>query len=119
MSQAGLEIRLEAKIYPYLIFILKTMILSHVLFQMPIFFLILIKIGILDRNMLERKRKIAYLFIILVSGFVSPPDVLSQFFFMGMLSAFYEIFIFLSLVDRFRQPFLPPKVLEEVHKPSS
>jgi len=105
-SQAGLEIRLEAKIYPYLIFIIKTIILSHVLFQMPIILLILLKIGILDIDMLEKKRKIVYLCIILMSGLLSPPDVLSQFFFMGMLSTFYEIFILSSLVDRSRQPFL-------------
>ena len=105
-SQAGLEIRLEAKIYPYLIFIIKTIILSHVLFQMPIILLILLKIGLLDIDMLEKKRKIVYLSIILMSGLLSPPDVLSQFFFMGILSTFYEIFILSSLVDRSRQPFL-------------
>jgi hypothetical protein len=105
-SQAGLEIRLEAKIYPYLIFIIKTIILSHVVFQMPIILLILLKIGLLDIDMLEKKRKIVYISIILMSGLLSPPDVLSQFFFMGMLSTFYEISILLSLVDRSRQPFL-------------
>ena len=102
MQAGGLEIRLEAKIYPYLVFMLKTIFWSHLFFQIPILFLILLKMGLLKVDILKRNRKLAYICIIVLSGLISPPDLLSQLFFMIISLLFYELCIFLGLIDCFQ-----------------
>jgi sec-independent protein translocase protein TatC len=64
-----------------------------VLFELPILAYFLAKVGILDPETLRKYRKHAFLIILIVAAFITPPDVASQIIVTIPLYILYEVSI--------------------------
>jgi len=60
-------------------------------FQLPLLILGLSKLGVLTPEGLERKRKYAFLIIVIVAAVITPPDIISPLSLLIPLYALYEI----------------------------
>jgi sec-independent protein translocase protein TatC len=67
-----------------------------ILFELPLVIFILTKLGILTPDYLAKIRKYAYLVFVLVSGLITPPDIISQILVSLPLILLFEISILLS-----------------------
>jgi sec-independent protein translocase protein TatC len=65
-------------------------------FQLPLAMLFLAKVGIVSPDYLRRMRKYAIVIIVILSGFITPPDVVSQIIVTLPLLLLYEISIILT-----------------------
>jgi len=88
------EILFEGKIDEYFSFILTSLYSLIIVFQFPILLFFLVIFDQLKITLLIDYRKIVYFGFLLVSAFLTPPDVFSQFFFVLPLIIFYEVVIF-------------------------
>lgn len=124
-SDMMLRINLEPKIYTYLCLVLKFLLWSQILFQIPVFLLILTKLGILSSKTAlykivspkiyekeikdsEKKdeihvktgrRKMCYGGLTLLSGLLSPPDIFSQLICCIFSIFIFEICVFILILD--------------------
>lgn len=81
----------------YLSFLITFLLTFGLIFQMPIFLLILIRIGLLSPKTLAKKRKWALFAIIILAAVVSPtPDLFTQLLMAGPMYLLYEISIWLG-----------------------
>ena len=62
-----------------------------IIFEMPCVILLLVKLNILSRKTLINQRKIVIVIILIVSAFITPPDVITQIIMAIPLIALYEI----------------------------
>lgn len=85
-----LPIQLEARMQEYLALIMQLLLVFGLSFQLPVILMVLAKLGIVQRQTLEKKRKYAFLFIMVASAFLTPPDVLSMLFLSMPLYLLYE-----------------------------
>jgi sec-independent protein translocase protein TatC len=69
---------------------------SGVIFELPIFVYFLSKVGILTPDMMTTYRRHAYVFLLLISAIITPPDVFSQIMVCLPLVLLYEIGIVIS-----------------------
>ena len=73
---------------------LRLLIAFGVIFELPIFMVLLAKIGVVDVSFLNRHRKYAILISFVVAAIVTPtPDVVNQMFMAVPLIVLYEISI--------------------------
>lgn len=77
-SAASLPIQLEARISEYLNLVLSLLFGFGASFQLPIFLLFLIRVGLLSANDLKKKRRYWIVAIFVIAAVLTPPDVLSQ-----------------------------------------
>lgn len=68
------------------------------LFELPIIVLFLTRLGILTPMFLAKIRKYAYFVLVVVSAFITPPDVMSQIIVGIPLLLLYEISIWISKI---------------------
>lgn len=68
-----------------------------IVFELPILIYFLSRIGLITPRFLRDKRKYAVMVIIVLSAFISPPDVFSLFFIAVPLVILYEIGILISV----------------------
>ncbi len=73
-----MAIQLEAKVNEYLSFVLRLIFAFGVCFELPILLALLCQAGMLSRQSLIEKWRIAVLVIFVVAAFITPPDVLSM-----------------------------------------
>ncbi|MEN8237385.1 MAG: twin-arginine translocase subunit TatC [Pseudomonadota bacterium] len=99
-----LPIQLEARMHEYLALIMQLLLVFGISFQLPIILLLLAKLGVVQKQFLEKKRKYAFLFIMIASAFLTPPDVLSMLLLSLPLYLLYESSLQLL---RFSQKSLP------------
>ncbi|MBU8772097.1 twin-arginine translocase subunit TatC [Cytobacillus oceanisediminis] len=66
------------------------------LFQLPLVVLFLTRVGILSTSRLERSRKVAYFFLVIITVIITPPDIISDILVMVPLLLLYEIGIVIS-----------------------
>ena len=92
------SIHYEAKINEYLILILNILLTISFCFQFPLYILLLINFNILNISWFYKKRKIAYICILIFAAIISPPDLFSQILLVIPLIILYEITIFYSLL---------------------
>ena len=90
------EILFEGKIDEYFTLVLGSLYSLAIIFQFPILLLFLVVFGLLDIRFLVAYRKIIYFGFLVVSAFLTPPDVFSQFLFICPFLVFYEFVIFLT-----------------------
>lgn len=69
---------------------------AGVVFELPVLIYFLTKIGIVTPELLKNYRKHAFIAILLLAAFITPPDVISQFFIGVPLYILYEISISIS-----------------------
>ncbi|MCP4923883.1 MAG: twin-arginine translocase subunit TatC [bacterium] len=94
----GLPIQLEARVGEYLSLSLQLMLAFGVSFQLPVLLLLLGKLGVVTGTGLAKGRRYAFLCILVVAAFLTPPDVLSQIGLAIPLYGLYELSI--ALVRR-------------------
>jgi len=88
------NIRLEAKIYDYILFTIQSILLSGVFSIFPIIFLVLIEGGFVHSSILLKWRPLMFVLSFILGGFLSPPDIFSQIFVAFALITLYETSIF-------------------------
>jgi sec-independent protein translocase protein TatC len=91
-AQTGiLPIQLEARINEYLSLVMQLILAFGFSFQLPVVLMLLVRIGVLSKTLLIKNRKYAFLIIMIVSAFLTPPDVLSMLGLAFPLYLLYEI----------------------------
>ena len=73
-----------------------TMIIFAFVFELPIVMMFLTSLGIITPDFLKRTRKYAYFILLLISGLITPPDVILQIVVAIPLILLYEISIILA-----------------------
>jgi sec-independent protein translocase protein TatC len=94
---ASVQVYLNARMGTYLTFVLGLLSGCYFFFQLPILVLIFFKYGLINEETLVKKRKLSYLFSLVLSILISPPDFLSQILLIIPFFFFYELTIFISL----------------------
>ena len=94
---ASVQVYLNARMGTYLTFVLGLLSGCYFFFQLPILVLIFFKYGLINEETLVKKRKLSYLFSLVFSILISPPDFLSQILLIIPFFFFYELTIFISL----------------------
>jgi len=89
------DILFEGKIDEYFTFLLNTLYSVLITFQFPILLFCFVIFGLLEVHFLVGYRKIIYFCFLLLSAFLTPPDLFSQIFFVVPLLLFYEFIIIL------------------------
>lgn len=92
-SPHGLSLQLEARMSEYLSLILKLVLAFGLCFQLPLFILGGFKLHLFSLESLKRKRKYAFLIIVVVAALITPPDIISPLSLILPLYALYEISI--------------------------
>jgi len=80
----------------YFSFSIKLLLAFGVIFEMPIVILFLSKIGLVNHEMLRRKRKYAIIIIFVGASILTPPDVITQIMMAGPMIVLFEVSIFLA-----------------------
>lgn len=86
-----LPIQLEARVHEYLSLVMQLVMAFGISFQLPIVLILLARVGWLKVETLRKNRKYAFLFIMIASAFLTPPDVLSMLGLAFPLYFLYEI----------------------------
>lgn len=87
----------------YLSFSLSFLFAFGLVFQLPIVFLFLGVLGIVNPPLLRSNRKFAILIMLVLSALITPPDIFSQFLMIGPLIILYEIGILLVVLSQRRK----------------
>ena len=82
----------------YLNYTVWTIFINGLIFQMPIISVIGSKIGILTPNFLKHYRRHSFIFFLIVSALITPPDPLSQILICIPFAVLYELSIVVSRI---------------------
>ncbi len=94
----------------YLSLTMKFILAFGVCFQLPVLLTLLGKVGLVSSEFLSSFRKYAIVSILIVSAFVTPPDVITQLILFAVVYSLYELSILLvKLVEKKKE-----KVLQEM-----
>ncbi len=96
MSFAGEGIQPMPRLQNYMLFILKTMLTTGIVFELPFAMALLTKGGLVEPDLFRRRRRTAYIVLYALSVFLAPTDIFSQIMLTGPLIAMYEIGIRLA-----------------------
>jgi len=77
----------------YFTLCLKLLIAFGVVFELPIFMVLLARAGVVDVAFLRRNRRYAILLAFVIAAILTPPDVVSQLMMAGPIIILYEISI--------------------------
>ena len=80
----------------YLVYLIYFLIISSMIFQIPVIIVFLIKVGILSREFLSRNRGYVIVFIFIIAALLSPPDPISQILIVIPLYVLFELSLFLT-----------------------
>jgi len=100
ISSKFINLHFEAKLIEYLDFYVFTYYFCVIYFQIFFIFFLFFRYVINNTKIIKKFRKIYYYFFVIFSSFISPPDLLSQFFISFLLITMYEILIFLTIIDK-------------------
>ena len=89
-------INLNYTLENYLVYLIWILIISSMIFQAPVIFIFLIKIGILSRNSLAKNRGYIIISIFIIAALLSPPDPISQILIVIPLYILFEISLLFS-----------------------
>lgn len=101
----GFSLQLEARMSEYLSLMIKLILAFGLCFQLPIVMLGLAKVGVISLETLQRKRKYAFLTIVIVAAIITPPDIISPLSLIVPLYTLYEISIGLLKISLRRKGF--------------
>ncbi|MCX7781041.1 MAG: twin-arginine translocase subunit TatC [Negativicutes bacterium] len=88
----------------YISFVIMTVLMFGLAFELPLIILLLAKLGLLDEATLRQKRRYAILAIFIAAAVLTPsPDILSQILMALPLMALYEVGVLLTRFCRKRK----------------
>lgn len=87
----------------YISFVFSFLISVGVVFQVPVVFWFLGKIGLVSSHFLRKQRKFAILIMAILSAVITPPDIFSQLLMLAPLLVLYEIGVFMVLLAERKQ----------------
>ena len=92
------DIHLEPKLYNYILFITKLLILTSIIFQYPflIFIFLIFKKSFI--NNIVKFRKVYYIITLILASFIAPPDVFSQIIIFIILLILNEVLLLLFYI---------------------
>jgi sec-independent protein translocase protein TatC len=82
----------------YFSFAIKLLFAFGVVFELPVVIFFLARIGLVNSDLLKKKRKYAILLTFVMAAILTPPDVITQCMMAGPLIVLYEIGIFVAKV---------------------
>ncbi len=91
MSFSGGSLVAMPAIQQYLSFAIRLLIAFGLVFEMPIFFFFLGRIGLVSYKGLARQRRIAIVLVFIGAAVLTPPDVVSQLMLAGPLLILFEL----------------------------
>lgn len=89
----GLAIELEPKVNEYLSLVLKLMFAFGLGFELPVFLILLARVGMVSAKGLAEKRRYAIVAVFVFAAVLTPPDVFSQIGLAVPLILLYEVSI--------------------------
>ena len=98
MSFNNEHIQAMLKLDEYLSFSIKLLLAFGFVFEMPLFALVLSRIGLVTAQMMRKVRRFAVLGAFVVGAILTPPDVFSQLLMAGPLLVLYEVSIIVASV---------------------
>jgi len=93
MSFSGDSLLAMPAIRQYLSFATRLLIAFGLVFEMPIFFFFLGRVGLVSYKGLARQRRMAVVLVFLGAALLTPPDVVSQMMLAGPLMILFELSI--------------------------
>lgn len=93
MSFSGDTLRAMPAIKQYLSFATRLLIAFGLVFEMPVLFFFLGRIGLVSYAGLARQRRMAVVLVFLAAALLTPPDVVSQLLLAGPLLLLFELSI--------------------------
>ena len=103
----SINIQCEPRIYSYVSLVSNVFMISSLFFQIPILVFILFELKIITAGFLSKNRKYLIICSILMSAWITPPDILSEVALGTSLILFLELFIlyiYITNVIRQRLP---------------
>ncbi len=82
----------------YLGFVTSVLLAFGVVYQLPLFVVLLGSLGLVSPPFLRKHRKLVLLGIVVLSAFLTPPDVVSQVMLSGPIMLLYELSILLTVL---------------------
>lgn len=82
----------------YFSFAIKLLFAFGIVFELPVVVFFLARIGLVNSDLLKKKRKYAILLTFVLAAILTPPDVITQCMMAGPLIVLYEIGIFVAKV---------------------
>lgn len=89
------NIYLEPQLYNYLLFIIKILFYTNILFQYPFLILLLLLFKVISIQQIIKFRKFFYIKVLIMSSLIAPPDIWSQIIIFICLIILIELFIFI------------------------
>ncbi len=89
-------------IQKYLSFVFRLLLACGILFEMPVVFTLLTRLGIVSVNTLKRVRPYAFMGMLIISAVLTPPDIFTQLILVGPLIVLYELSILLGAIQEKR-----------------
>ncbi len=103
-SAGTLPIQLEAKVNEYLSFVMRLIFAFGVCFELPVVLTLLASIGVVTRQSLIQKWRIAILIIFVIAAFITPPDILSMLGLALPLIILYGLsIVMVSVLENYRR----------------
>ena len=93
----SLEIQLTASLGPAVRWVCTTLFFTVLFFQIPVLVALSLYWGVIDGKVLQKKRKYAFFFSLLLASLLSPPDVFSQSTLALGGVLFYELIFWFAL----------------------
>ena len=105
LSFANEYIQALPSVKQYFSFAIKLLFAFGIVFELPVVVFFLARIGLINADLLKKKRKYAILLTFVTAAILTPPDVITQCMMAGPLLVLYEIGIFVAkIAERKRAP---------------
>jgi sec-independent protein translocase protein TatC len=105
LSFANEYIQALPSVKQYFSFAIKLLFAFGIVFELPVVVFFLARIGLVNADLLKKKRKYAILLTFVAAAILTPPDVITQCMMAGPLIILYEIGILVAKVaERKRAP---------------
>lgn len=90
---ASIDLAPQIRIAEYLSFTLRLLLVFGVMFELPVLSYLLARLKLISSQLLRRQYRMAVLFVFVLAGILTPPDVVSQLLLAGPLLALYGLCI--------------------------
>ena len=92
------------QLYSYVNMVVQTTFYTGILFQLPVLIFLLTKLGLVNAALLRKYRRHAFLLILVVAAFLTPPDFITQIIVGFPLFLLYEVSIFVAYWSEEKAP---------------